>query len=166
MAVHVWLAGMMGTGKTTVGALVAEALQRPLLDTDTLVMEATGRTIPELFAASEWRFRAHERSAITVAAAHPPSVIATGGGAVLDPPNRIVMRTTGSIVLLTAETAAIVERLRADSAERPLASSPEGIDALQRERSARYRVAADHVVDTTGKDPGTVAAEVIACVGT
>lgn len=166
MVGHVWLAGMMGTGKTTVGALVAERLQRPLLDTDAIVMEATGRTIPELFSESEWRFRSHERSAISVAAAHDASVIATGGGAVLDAPNLVVMRSTGTVVLLTADTSEILSRLRGDAAERPLATSPERIEMLQRERSDAYLTAADHVIDTTGKGPDTVASEVLACVGT
>lgn len=161
---QIWLSGMMGVGKTTVGAIVAERLQLPILDTDAIVMESTGRTIPELFAESEWLFRAHERSAVVVAAGYGDAVIATGGGAVLDPPNVEVMHSTGRIVVLTAETSDIERRVALDEGHRPLASDPVSIARLNEDRRPRYEAVADHVVDTTGRTPVDVAEEVIACV--
>lgn len=161
---HLWLAGMMGTGKTTVGALVAEHLQRPLVDTDTIVMESTGRTIPELFDASEWLFRAHERSAIVVAAAHDDAVVATGGGAVLDAANREVMRSSGTVVVLTAPAAEIIERIADQPGIRPLADDVGAIERLMAERAAVYSDVADHQVDTAGKTPDRVAQEVLAWI--
>jgi shikimate kinase len=162
---HIWLSGMMGVGKTTVGAIVAERLHRPLLDTDGIVMESTGRTIPELFEESERVFRAHERSAVVVAAGHGDAVIATGGGAVLDPPNAEVMRSTGTIVLLSASTDEIVRRVARHDEHRPLATDPERIGHLNAQRRARYEAVADHTVDTTDRTPAEVAEEVLACVG-
>jgi shikimate kinase len=161
---HIWLSGMMGVGKTTVGAIVAEHLHRRLLDTDGIVMESTGRTIPELFADSERVFRAHERSAVVVAAGYDDAVIATGGGAVLDPPSVEVMRSTGTIVVLSASTDDIVRRIAGDSGSRPLATGPERIRQLNEERRSSYGAIADHVVDTTGHTPAEVAEEVLACI--
>ena len=161
---HLWLAGMMGTGKTTVGALVAERLQRPLLDTDAIVMESTGRTIPELFDESEWLFRAHERSAVVVAAAHDDAVVATGGGAVLDAANREVMRSSGTVVVLAAPAVEIIERIADQPGTRPLADDVGAIERLIGERAAVYAAVADHRVDTAGKPPDAVAQEVLAWI--
>lgn len=160
---QLWLSGMMGVGKTTVGAIVAERLQRRLLDTDAIVMESTGRTIPELFADSEWLFRAHERSAVVVAAGYDDAVIATGGGAVLDAPNVAVMRSTGVIVVLTAETSDIARRIAHHDVDRPLADDPARIARLNDDRRPRYEAVADQIVDSTGRTPLDVAEEVIAC---
>lgn len=163
---HIWLTGMMGTGKTTIGALVAERLERPLLDTDTMVMVSTRRTIPELFAESEARFRTHEREAIERASRAAPSVISTGGGAVMDPINVEVMRRTGSVILLTADPGTIADRLAGERAGRPLAGSAGQLEALGERRAAAYAAAADHTVDTTGREPGDIAEEVLACADT
>lgn len=163
---HVWLAGMMGVGKTTVGALVAEHLERPLVDTDGIVVESTGRTVDELFTVSEWLFRAHERSAVVVAAGHVDAVVATGGGAVLDAANRLVMASTGHVVVLTASIETIIERVGSAPDGRPLAIDPEAIAAIQADRRGVYADIADHTVDTTGISPERVAREVIACIGT
>lgn len=163
---HIWLAGMMGTGKTTVGAIVSERLERPLLDTDTMVMEASGRTVTELFEASEAEFRRLERAAVASAARHSPSVISTGGGAVVDEDNVAVMRTTGTIVVLTADVATIAARLVGQEIDRPLAGSERDLERLAAARARAYEAAADHTVNTTDRDPGDVAEEVMACVAT
>ncbi len=163
---HIWLVGMMGTGKTTVGGLVAERLERPLLDTDVMVMESSGTTITDLFAEDEQRFRALERAAVVAAAAEPPSVVATGGGVVLDARNVAAMQESGSIVLLTALPTVIADRVGSDDTDRPLARSQAVLERIAADRAAAYAAAADHTVDTTGKDATTVAEEVLACVVT
>ena len=68
---HIWLIGMMGSGKTTAGELAARMLDRPFLDTDAMVTVKTGQTIPELFSESEEAFREAEISAIASAASSP-----------------------------------------------------------------------------------------------
>lgn len=160
---HLWLIGMMGTGKTTVGVLVAEQLQRPFVDLDTQVMVATGRTIPELFSEGEEVFRDAESAALVEASRGPASVISTGGGAVLAKKNLEAMRTTGVTVLLRASPDTIMNRI-ADGPDRPLAHSKDAIAAIADLRNAVYLEAADHAVDTEGKDPHAVAEEVLACV--
>ncbi|MGI9665555.1 MAG: shikimate kinase [Acidimicrobiia bacterium] len=158
---HVWLIGMMGTGKTTVGAIVAEQREMPLEDTDTRVMERTGQTIPELFGESEARFRLEEAAAIEELAAEGNAVISTGGGAILRPDSVELMRDTGHTVLLTADTQELEHRL-ADDLTRPLLSSPGALAAILAERAPLYEAAAEVMIDTTGKLPGEVASEVLA----
>ena len=95
---NIVLIGFMGSGKSEVGRLLAERLGRQLLDTDELI-ERDGATIPEIFAAEgEKGFRRHERSAIERAARTKGAVIATGGGAVLDPANVESLRRRGVLV--------------------------------------------------------------------
>ena len=91
---HVVLVGMMGTGKTTVGRLLADRLGRPFFDSDEMVEARTGHTVAELFAASgESGFRSEESAALADGLADPiPSVIAAAGGVVLDPTNRRLIR--------------------------------------------------------------------------
>jgi shikimate kinase len=162
---HVWLIGMMGTGKTTVGALIAERLSLPLIDTDAEVMTATGQTIPELFAESEESFRSVESSVIAALAEGPPSVISTGGGAVLDPMNVAVMRRTGRVVLLEASPTDLEDRLDLDG-NRPLLATRDDIRRIAQERLDRYRSASHHRVTTDDRSPNEVANEVLACLDT
>jgi shikimate kinase len=162
---HIWLIGMMGTGKTTVGAIVAERLSLPLIDTDTEVMERSGRTIPELFAISEQHFRDLEAEVVAEVAAGPTAVISTGGGVVLDQANVDLMGRSGTRVLLEADGATLANRL-ADDTDRPLLGGRSGIDDLARSRHDRYRSAADHVIDTTSLGVHDVADEVIRCIPT
>lgn len=162
---HVWLIGMMGTGKTTVGAIVAERLSLPLVDTDAEVMERSGRTIPEIFAESEATFRRWESDVIAAISLGPRSVVSTGGGAVLDPQNVSIMRSSGTTVLLTSAVAELGRRLdESVGAERPLHSDRSSLERLLTEREPAYTNAADHTVDTTELDRHTAAERVLACV--
>ena len=114
---HVVLVGMMGTGKTTVGRLLADRLGRPFFDSDEMVEARTGHTVAELFEASgESGFRAEESAALSEGLADPtPSVIAAAGGAVLDPTNRRLIRQAeadgGLVVWLQADVAVLAERV-------------------------------------------------------
>ena len=162
---HIWLIGMMGSGKTTVGALVAELLEMPLFDTDGLVMERSGRTIPDLFAESEEAFRSIEAGVVRQLSEGPAAVISTGGGVVMDDLNVGRMRGSGTTVLLDAPVQELVSRL-GEADDRPLYQSPEGLARLCAERDHHYRSACDHIVDTEGLSPVEVAEEVIRCVRT
>ena len=83
------LTGFMGTGKTAVGREVAQRLGRRFVDTDDLVVEMASMPVAEIFERfGEMRFRALERDAIARACAMPGAVVATGGGAMMDPDNR------------------------------------------------------------------------------
>lgn len=160
---HIWLIGMMGVGKTTIGALVAERLALPLVDTDAEVMRSTGRTIPEIFAESEQAFRSAESSVIASLVDAASSVVSTGGGAILDPGNTATMHATGTVVLLEASVADLRNRIL-PGRERPLVGSADDIARIAADRHALYVAAADHRVTTDGRSPGEIAAEVVACL--
>ena len=160
---HIWLIGMMGSGKTTVGMLAAQILDRPFVDTDATVMTTTGRTIPELFEESEGAFRRAESVAIADAAGEEDSVIATGGGAILSKDNVTAMRGSGSVILLDVDAATVVERVEI-AENRPLLSTTESVERILAERSDIYNTVAHHVVQTVGRSPQEIAMEVTSCV--
>jgi shikimate kinase len=153
---------MMGTGKTTVGVVVADLIGRPFVDIDSLVMERTGKTIPELFDEGEPVFRSWERRIIAEMVEARPSVISTGGGAVMLQANVDVMGRTGRLVLLTAPTETIIRRVSSDPS-RPLGGDRAAIEALAAIRRETYEAVADCVVDTTSRDVHEIAEEVAAC---
>lgn len=159
------LIGMMGSGKSTVGRLLAGALGRPFYDTDTLVELSAGRLIRQIFEAEgEEGFRRREVAAVQEATAGDGRVIATGGGAVLNPANRALLRLNGTVVWLDAEPEELYRRaLGQGAAARPLLAGPDPLGTLRRlraERAEAYGAAAHMRVDVTGRTPEEVAAEI------
>ena len=154
---------MMGAGKTTLGRRLARKLGRPFLDSDQQVEARTGRTVREIFEADgEPAFRALETEALADALdTASPSIIAAAGGTVLSEENRARMRAAGRVIWLRADPDVLAERVR-NGVHRPLlAEDPAQVlhhlDATRREL---YEDVADHVVDTTGRSPDEVLAEV------
>jgi len=144
------LVGMPGSGKTTVGRLVAERLGRSFIDTDELIERRTGRTPPQLIVEQgEAAFRALERDAVTEACAVEGAVIASGGGAVLDPLNRWAFKEHGLRVRLDAPVDVLAARLWATPVSRPLLGDrlSEGLARTAAERESVYR-AVDVTVDS------------------
>jgi shikimate kinase len=160
---HIWLIGMMGSGKTTSGVLVAQILDRPFVDTDHAVMARTEKTIPDLFELSEATFRDAESTVIAETAALADAVVATGGGSVLSQGNIDIMEGSGTIVFLDADEETIVQRTEI-AADRPLLPDVPAIRRLIAERSETYHLAAAHTVSTIGRTPNEVAEEVAMCV--
>jgi shikimate kinase len=150
---HLVLVGMMGAGKSTVGKRCAQRLDRPFVDTDEIVTAVAGAPVAEVFARDgEDAFRALERTAVADACAAPvPSVIAVGGGAVLDPENRRRLRDAGVVVWLRAPVDQLVRRV-GDARTRPLlAGDPKGaLRRLATLREPAYEAAAHVTVDTGG----------------
>jgi shikimate kinase len=161
---HLVLVGLMGAGKTTVGRACAERLSRSFVDTDDVVVALAGMPVAEIFAtAGEARFRDIERAAIADVCASPdPLVIACGGGAVLDPDNRVRLRAAGVVVWLRAPAAVLAERV-GDGDGRPLLRGDvtSTLARLERLREPAYEAAAHRVVDTEDRDADTVAGLVI-----
>lgn len=159
------LIGYRGTGKTTVGRLVAARLGLPFHDTDALVEARAGRPIPAIFAADdEEGFRALEREVCTGLAA-AEGVIATGGGAVLDPDNVEALRRGARVVLLEGPPEALA--LRCAPGDRPALTSLPPLDEVRAVLAARrdaYRAAADHCVWTGCRTPEEVAGLVMAAL--
>jgi shikimate kinase len=165
---HLLLVGLMGVGKSTVGARCAKRMGRPFIDTDDLVQTAAGMTIPDLFALyGEGRFRALEREALTDACASPrAAVIACGGGAVVHADNRRLLKSAGVVVWLQAPPEVLADRVGHGSAraERPLlAGGPAAtLERLADVRAGAYEAVANIVVDTSGRSVDGVVDAVVA----
>ncbi len=156
----VYLVGMPGSGKSTVGGELAGRLGVPFVDLDAEIERREGRTIAEIFAsAGEAAFRALEAKELVRAATRDPSVVACGGGVVLEPANRITLRNTGTCVFLNVPIDVLRERVR-PSEERPLIRHAGDLDELLAQREPLYREFAGHVVDGSG-DPGAVADAIV-----
>ena len=162
---NIVLTGFMGTGKSTVGRLVADRLGRRFVDTDALIESRHG-PIPDLFAAhGEARFRQLEREVAAELAGRTGLVVSTGGRTMLDPANQSTLGASGVVVCLSASTAELVLRLRHEAAHRPLlreGDPAERIAALLAERESGY--ARFPQVATDGRSPDEVADAVIALV--
>lgn len=160
------LVGLMGAGKTTVGRLLAERLGRPFVDTDDLVEEEAGMTIPTLFAKKgERAFRSLESEAVRRVSALRGQVIAVGGGALSAPENATQLRMTGDLVWLDADPAVLAERVGAGAGDRPLLAGTEDVAArlaeLHRRRDSDYAAAAAFTVRTDGRAPEEIAEEIL-----
>jgi shikimate kinase len=163
------LVGMMGAGKTSVGRECAAELSRPFVDTDELVEATAGLRVAEIFESQgESGFRALERVAVADVCASPePLVIACGGGAVLDPDSRRLLRESGVVIWLRAEPSVLSGRVGASGAVRPLlagsGSAPAAVtlERLAELRADVYAAAAHVVVDTDDQSVAEVAAAVV-----
>lgn len=156
---HVVLVGMMGSGKSTVGRLLAGLLDRPLVDSDTQVQARTGRSVRQIFESDgEAAFRRLEAEALADAVAGPPAVIAAAGGSVLDPANRDLLKRAGTVVWLRADPEVLAPRATRGSHRPLLAVDPAGtLRRLDAERAELYAEVADHVVDVSRATPAELA---------
>ncbi len=162
---HLVLVGLMGTGKTTVGRIVADRLGRPLSDSDELVESRTGRTVREIFLdEGEPAYRVHEtRALLDALASTVPVVIAAAGGVVLSPENREALRAADAcVVWLMADPAILVDRVTSAGHRPLLDDDPAGtLQRMFREREPLYREVADTVVDVDGREVSEVVEAVI-----
>ena len=162
------LIGARGTGKSTVGRVVAARLGLPFADADVELEARAGRSIASIFAeAGEPAFRDWEERVLDELTSGPACVLATGGGVVLRESNRRRLRQFGRVVWLSADPAAIAVRLAADPrglADRPAltaAGTLAEIAAIVAARASLYREAADEVIDTEGRNAEEVAEAVL-----
>lgn len=163
---NIALIGYRGTGKTTVGRLLAGRLGCDFTDADVELERRLGISIAELFAAGrETYFRDEEESTIRELTARTGLVLATGGGAVLRESSRADLRRFGPIVWLRADPRILADRLRADGAARP-ALTPAGvldeITHVLTEREPIYREAADLAIDTDDRSADQVVEAILA----
>ena len=151
---NIYLTGYMGSGKTTVGQALADVLHRPFLDSDHMITERTGRTIPELFEKEgETEFRLIEKRVIRDIAKRTNHVIALGGGAILSEENRNHLSETGTTVALLFPPEVLMRRL-IFSKSRPLLNGTDGKNRLEKIRTMlqhrdRYYRMADLIFEST-----------------
>ena len=132
------LVGLSGVGKSSIGRRLAARLGWPLLDTDALIAETVGRTVAQIFADSgEPRFRVLESAALQRAFSNTPCVVSTGGGIVLRPENRALLRARAFVVWLDAPTETLVARLQAHDEARQLIGGVDPAARLESLRAAR-----------------------------
>jgi shikimate kinase len=165
---HIFLVGFMGSGKSTVGVLLTGELGMPLIDLDAVVERLAGMTVPEVFVEEgEPRFRQLEHDALASLSEAPPSIVACGGGTVLLPENRALMKSLGHVVYLEVSAGEALARI-GDVAGRPLLASggPGAAETLLSAREVLYRATSDVAVDTGGKPVEQVATEVAAALRT
>lgn len=149
---NIVLIGMPGSGKSTVGQKLSEALGRPFVDTDALIVEAAGRPIPEIFATDgEDAFRALETEAVKKAGMMSGAVIATGGGVVTRERNYAPLSQNGRIVFIRRD----LDKL--PTAGRPI-SQANPLEELYAKRLPLYKQFADAEIDNNGDLDGTVEA--------
>lgn len=168
---NVYLVGMPGSGKSSVGRALAPLLSLPFVDLDEEVEQQAGRSVAEIFErGGEGMFRLAESRALAAVAAGGRAVVACGGGIVLDPSNRALLTSSGVVVYLEAGLEVLRARV-GDGAGRPLLRSegdrraepepePESaLKALLVDREPLYRSVAEHVVDAE-RNVGAVAKDV------
>jgi len=169
LARSLFLVGMMGAGKTTVGRLAARRLKWPFHDSDQVVESRCGVAIAVIFdVEGESGFRARESQVIAELSALEQVVLATGGGAVLDPENRRRLAAGGTVVYLHARPGDLLHRLRNDR-KRPLLATPDPLGRLEQlyvQRDPLYREVADFVVETGRQTPTGMARDLLARLGT
>jgi shikimate kinase len=160
---HLWLIGMMGSGKTTVGRLVAAAAGVEFHDVDLVVAQRRRTSIPELWEREgEDTFRALEATVIEELSTSARAVISTGGGAILREANRRAMRRSGTVVWLQASPDVLARRV-GGGAGRPVLAEGSTVARLAELIDARhnaYAATAHHIISTEDRTPGDVAEEV------
>jgi shikimate kinase len=161
---NIFLVGPMGAGKSTIGRVLAFELNRQFRDTDRVIEDRTGADIPWIFdMEGEAGFRDRETAVLADLSTELDLVIATGGGIVLRPENRRMMKESGYVCYLTASTDQLVERTSRDK-KRPLlqVENPRQkiIDLLEM-RDPIYRESADFIINTDKRSPKMVAQEIV-----
>ncbi|MGI6116079.1 shikimate kinase [Luoshenia tenuis] len=148
---NIVLVGMPGSGKTTIGKLVAKALGYDFCDMDDLIEEISGQTIPELFAVGEPLFRQWETEACRRLAKFTHTVIAGGGGVVLRAENVALLRQAGRVLFLNRPIESIAADI--DTTTRPLlAQGVQRLYVLKQEREALYRAAGEEILNDTSPE--------------
>lgn len=164
MKINIYLIGMMGSGKSTIGQILADRLNMSWVDMDEAI-ENRGMKIPEIFEKyGELRFREIETEVAKELSEKQHYVVSTGGGVILKQENVDTMKSSGRIIYLCATEETLLRNLDAGRAHRPLikdGSLKKKIEDLMRVRGEIYVSSADFVVETNDLSPDELADEII-----
>lgn len=165
----IFLVGMMGVGKTTIGRHLALSLHRRFIDLDHAIEERSGVPVATIFdIEGEPGFRKRESAALDEFTQQAGLILATGGGAILSPKNRNMLQQRGYVIYLRASTDILFKRLARDS-KRPLLQTDDPkqkIRDLIKERGPLYASVADLTFDTGDKQVGAVVNELLETLST
>jgi len=167
---HLYLIGYRGSGKTMIGRNLASQLSVPHVDSDVQIEKNSNRTIAEIFASEgEAYFRDLEEQAIAeIVTRETPHIVSLGGGAILRESNRGTIANSGFVVWLQADAQTLASRIADDpasSATRPNLTARGGlaeVEAILKERTPLYDQCANVAINTAGKLPEEIVAEIIA----
>jgi shikimate kinase len=160
------LVGMMGAGKSSVGRRLAGRLALPFTDADAEIEAAAGMSIPEIFAAhGEAAFRSGEQRVLSRLLHNGPQVLATGGGAFMNPATRAEIRALGVSIWLKADFEVLMRRIKR-RADRPMLKTDDPAATLKRLMEERYPVyaQADLTIESREVPHGTVVDEIVAAL--
>lgn len=148
---NIFLIGLMGTGKTTVGRQLARRLKMDFYDSDRVIEDRTGADIPLIFEKEgEAGFRRREKAIIDELTQKDNIILATGGGAILDPDNRQRLKDRGTVFYLKSNLDTLVARTSRDKT-RPLLHADEPAEIILRrlleQRGPLYEETADHIIE-------------------
>lgn len=159
----IFLVGPMGVGKSTIGRMLSTLLKMPFFDSDREIEYATGADIPWIFdVEGEAGFRQREAKMIDSLSQHNGIILATGGGAILDPASRKILRERGRVVYLKASVNQQLERTSKDKS-RPLLQTADPlakIKELIQIREPLYRETAHITIDTNRRGPRAVSSDI------
>jgi shikimate kinase len=163
---NIVLIGYRGTGKSTVGKVLAARLGRELISTDAEIVKRTKQSIPEIVAQRGWEyFRDVESDVCRDLAGRNELVIDTGGGTILRPQNVEVLKRNGKLIWLSATVDTITARIGGDTQRPSLTGTKSFVDEITevlRDRTPKYQAAADHVIQTDDRSIQQLAEAVLA----
>ena len=158
---NIYLIGMMGSGKSTVGKTLSEKMHKPFVDLDSEIEKAAGKSISEIFDIDgEEQFRKMETKQLKQ---YSESIVACGGGIVLKDENREFINENGIAILLLATMGELTQRL-SNSGNRPLLANDNTEEALTKlwmERQIDYLETANFTIETDGKNPEELTEEIL-----
>jgi shikimate kinase len=158
---NIYLIGMMGSGKSTLGKSLSEKIQKPFIDLDSEIEQTGGKSISEIFDIDgEEQFRKIETKQLKQ---YSESIVACGGGIVLNDDNRKFINENGIAILLLASMGELAQRL-SSSNNRPLLAEDNMKEALTKlwlERQLDYLDTANFTIKTDGKNPAQLTEEIL-----
>ena len=145
---NIYLIGMPGCGKSTIGAIVANTVGMKFVDADDYIVQTEGRTVSEIFEEGENVFRTVETKALKEISQTDGVLVSTGGGIVTIEENIEIMKSTGTVIFIDASVEFIMDKSSLEG--RPLLKDKNKIYDLYKSRIALYRKAADYTVENNG----------------